>query len=198
MSVSGPRALVPHPSRHAAAGSFGPVSVRARALRSGDALAFEYELIGDTRAVVLPADVSAALAQDRRQRQDGLWKTTCWEAFVGSPGDSRYVEFNFSPFGDWNAYQFSAYREGMADANVTIIGASVRTGLGPDGRSVLAWRFEVRPDDRLSFAGPLEISLAAVLARSNSDVLHLALTHVGDTPDFHLRASFIDRLPPVG
>lgn len=197
MSVSALRALVPHPARHSAATSFGEVSVRARALRSGDGLAFEYELICEAQAVVLPEDVSAALAQDGRKRKDDLWKTTCWEAFVGTPGDSGYVEFNFSPFGPWNAYQFRAYREGMAQADVAIGDASVRASLGPNGRSGLTWLFDVRAEGKLSFAGPLEVSLTAVLGGSSSNILHLALAHAGETPDFHLRASFIDRLQPV-
>ena len=30
-------------------------------------------------------------------RTDGLWQHTCFEAFVGTEGDSAYREFNFAP-----------------------------------------------------------------------------------------------------
>ena len=38
-----------------------------------------------------------------RERQgnspvDGLWRHTCFEAFVGIPGAEPYYEFNFSPW----------------------------------------------------------------------------------------------------
>ena len=52
---------------------------------------------------------------------DGLWKHTCFEAFI-LPGESRcYYEFNFSPSTQWAAYGFSGYRSGMRVA--TEIGA---------------------------------------------------------------------------
>lgn len=45
-------------------------------------------------------------------RTDGLWRTTCFELFVGSNGTS-YREYNLSPSGAWAAYQFDDYRRGM-------------------------------------------------------------------------------------
>ena len=45
--------------------------------------------------------------------QDFLWKRTCGELFLGVPGDPSYLEFNFSPSGDWAAYAFDGYRTGV-------------------------------------------------------------------------------------
>src|SRR5262245_25400551 len=42
---------------------------------------------------------------------DGLWRHTCFEAFVSVPGDSAYQEFNFSPSGEWAGYHFREYRD---------------------------------------------------------------------------------------
>ena len=36
-------------------------------------------------------------------RTDGLWQHTCFEAFVGTEGNSAYREFNFAPSADWAA-----------------------------------------------------------------------------------------------
>ena len=47
-------------------------------------------------------------------RRDELWRTTCFEAFVMTEGDSRYREFNFAPSGAWAAYAFSRYRQGLS------------------------------------------------------------------------------------
>ena len=39
-------------------------------------------------------------------RRDGLWKATCFEAFLALPNQSRYWEINLSPNGDWAVYSF--------------------------------------------------------------------------------------------
>src|ERR1700755_3260575 len=44
---------------------------------------------------------------------DGLWKHTCFEAFIRPSGSSRYFEFNFSPTRQWAVYRFDSYRQGM-------------------------------------------------------------------------------------
>lgn len=46
-------------------------------------------------------------------RTDGLWQATCFELFVAT--GAGYCEFNFSPSEQWAAYDFSGYREGMAE-----------------------------------------------------------------------------------
>jgi len=57
-------------------------------------------------ALALPAAVFPA-------RADGLWQRTCFELFLRDPGTGGYLEFNFSPSGEWAAYQFDGYRTGM-------------------------------------------------------------------------------------
>ena len=51
-------------------------------------------------------------------RADELWRTTCFEAFVAPAGKDTYREWNFAPRGNWAAYDFTAYREGMTKAEV--------------------------------------------------------------------------------
>ncbi|MDF7777123.1 DOMON-like domain-containing protein [Sphingomonas sp. AOB5] len=46
-------------------------------------------------------------------RTDGLWQRTCFEIFLRDPGTGAYLEFNFSPSGEWAAYRFTGYREGV-------------------------------------------------------------------------------------
>ena len=45
------------------------------------------------------------------QRLDGLWNTTCFEAFYATPGiyarRTAYTELNLSPSGNFNAYAFT-------------------------------------------------------------------------------------------
>jgi len=49
-------------------------------------------------------------------RADGLWQRTCFELFLLDPATGGYFEFNFSPSGEWAAYQFDGYRAGMRPA----------------------------------------------------------------------------------
>jgi hypothetical protein len=57
-------------------------------------------------ALALPAAVMPS-------RADGLWQRTCFELFLRDPDTGGYLEFNFSPSGEWAAYRFDGYRAGM-------------------------------------------------------------------------------------
>ena len=62
------------------------------------------------------ADLAALRLPEPRPavRTDGLWRHSCFEAFIGHGGARDYWEYNFSPSGAWAAYHFTGYREGMA------------------------------------------------------------------------------------
>ena len=45
-------------------------------------------------------------------RVTGLWEDTCFEFFLADDSELGYVEFNFSPAGDWQVFRFSDYRKG--------------------------------------------------------------------------------------
>ena len=46
-------------------------------------------------------------------RTDGLWRHTCFEAFIAAAVRPEYWEYNLSPSGAWAAYHFTGYRAGM-------------------------------------------------------------------------------------
>jgi hypothetical protein len=98
---------------------------------------------------------------------DGLWQHTCCELFVAQPGGG-YREFNFSPSGEWAAYQFDGYRAGR--------------------RAI-----ETRPEIVLR-GGQLEVSLpekaariglSAVIEEEDGTISYWALRHAPGKPDFH-------------
>ena len=68
---------------------------------------FRFEVLGDLSKLEVPA-VSAA------KRTDGLWRATCFEVFLRGADATGYEEWNFAPSGEWAAYRFDAYREGMS------------------------------------------------------------------------------------
>jgi hypothetical protein len=145
------------------------------------ALAFSYTIIGDIHRLLIP--VAAA-----PKHVDGLWRHTCFEAFIGMKGSPVYYEFNFSPSSEWAAYRFRAYRDGEPVDD---------DALAPDisfehaaDRLRLAATIGL---DRLSVIQPgatLRIGLAAVIEATDGSLSYWALKHPSDKPDFHHSDSF--------
>ncbi len=127
--------------------------------------------------------------EQARERKDLLWEHTCFEAFVGVPGEATYREFNFSPSGQWAAYAFSDYRQ--RDENFELADAPQIT------TRLFAGRLEVDvalPASALpSGTLALQIALSAVVEAADTvDGSHSywALHHPGPRPDFHHRSGF--------
>src|SRR5579863_1688290 len=72
-------------------------------LAGPDLLRFQYVLDADPLLIRVPPPVADA------GRTDKLWAHTCFEAFIGLPESSGYLELNFSPSGQWAAYRFDSY-----------------------------------------------------------------------------------------
>lgn len=99
--------LVPHPDGPPPGAASVVVTVRADA----DNVDIDYE-ISAAEPIVLAADPARGVAGGLRR--DGLWRHTCGEIFALDPQrPGPYLEFNFSPGGDWAAYAFDAPRRGM-------------------------------------------------------------------------------------
>jgi len=77
----------------------------------GATLACRYTLSGDMARLRVPQTRAG-------RRADGLWRQTCFEAFVSAADTAGYYEFNFSPALDWAAYRFTDYRTGMSAATL--------------------------------------------------------------------------------
>ena len=153
-----------------------------------------WRLTGDLDALVLPE------ARESRRRCDGLWQTTCLEAFWGFAGQEAYWELNLAPSGDWNLYRFSHYRGPLAPAALAAPPAwKVRRSARELEVAVELDLSEVAGGEEPGMAGlPLEISLTAVIEQVGQGVSYWALAHTGAEPDFHRRDSFRLRLLPGG
>lgn len=165
--------------------------VRAVARRSAvDSrhLTLVFEVVGGG-ALVWPKSESS----ESTKRRDELWKSTCFECFVAIPGELSYIEWNFSPDGRWQAYEFQAYRQERTNADVSepsfeVIPVSNKGRLTKDE----ALRFEIDLELPLRFTSKaLDVSLTAVAQESRDEVpFYWSLQHVGEKPDFHLRSGF--------
>ena len=120
-------------------------------------------------------------------RADGLWQTTCIEAFLRAEEEEGYREWNFAPSGQWAAYDFTACRDGMANAEL---------GAPP----------YIRMEDNLTWwalgatiAVPADqtwhLGLSVVLEEQDGTKSYWALAHPpGGKPDFHHADCFAARL----
>lgn len=124
--------------------------------------------------------------------KDLLWKRTCGELFLGVPGDPSYLEFNFSPSGDWAAYAFDGYRAGARNHGWSGPPPEVRI-LPGDGATRLiatvpaaALRPLWRPVSPLTWQAGITVVLETHLGTS-----YWSLAHPRAHPEFHDRAGFV-------
>jgi hypothetical protein len=146
-------------------------------------LALTYEVTGRVGDLVIPSPAPPV-------RANGLWRHTCFEAFVRAPSGDAYAEFNFSPSGEWAAYGFSGYREGMTPLEIAApqieventgvrLAVSVRLALGGVA---------------LAGARSSRLGISAVIEEAGGRVSYWALAHPPAKPDFHHRDSFVYEL----
>ncbi len=143
-------------------------------------LSLSYHLSGDLDALVLPAFGGSY------QREEELWRHTCFEAFFGLAGDPAYGELNISPAGGWNLYGFSDYRQGMrVDERLNLLSF---VALRESRRYILEVSL---PLEGLLLTGQLELGLSVVLEEGSGQLSYWALEHPGSKADFHHRSSFV-------
>ena len=169
--------LKPHPDFPAPAG----VMISVEAAREGDRLILRYLLSGETSALAIPSPSEPL-------RTDGLWRRTCFEAFVQPADEPGYVELNFSPSTEWAAYGFSGYREGMAELDLS---PNIRCSVDAEG-------VELQAEVALGLTGRWRIGLTAVLEAADGSLSYWAVRHPQGRPDFHHRDCFALELAPAG
>jgi hypothetical protein len=145
---------------------------------AGGALALRFALEGDLSAVRIPEPRPS-------RRVDGLWRHTCFEAFVMAGEGPGYREFNFSPSGEWAATAFRGYRDGGEPA--------VEPGPEIEVRrrgERLELDAEIRPEC-LPPGRSLRLGLCAVVEDAHGELTYWALRHPPGQPDFHHSDAFV-------
>jgi hypothetical protein len=167
----------------------GPATLRAQAAyRAPSLLHFGYLLSTQMSRVRLPAASTGG-------RRDGLWQHSCFEAFLSVPGIPGYYEFNFSPAGDWAAYQFAGYRQGMSTA-VLPQPPVISVQSAPLSLELSA-TVDVAGLPGLAQGAILKLGLAAVLEEEPTGARsYWALRHAPGKPDFHHPEGFALELVP--
>jgi hypothetical protein len=174
-----------HPDSHSVA--VASIDVQIAHPRAG-VLELSYIVAGQMSNIGMPAAAANV-------RSDGLWRHTCFEAFIHASPNAGYYELNFSPSGQWAAYQFSSYRRGMRAANeITKVPIEMRSG--PDScalqTSLSLDQFRDLPRDR-----SWRLGLSAVIEDATGKVSYWALVHPPGKPDFHHADSFACEFSPA-
>lgn len=152
----------------------------------GDLISWTYLLKGNLSQIMFPHR-SQDLAWPR---QGNLWAETCFEAFIefeDDQGQNRYLEFNFSPSGAWNAYLFDSYREGMRQFpetrkisdSFTLHPAPTPTQMSFTVKTTLTASLKLR-----------NMGLTSILKLTNGETQYWALQHTAGRPDFHHRSDW--------
>ncbi len=126
-------------------------------------------------------------------RTDGLWNHTCFELFIKPEPGSGYLEFNYSPSGQWAAYEFSDYRANMRQLDIP----------APDRMSpnVTEHGFTMQvsqplgPELEKRISPSCKVGISAVIEEMSGAKSYWALNHPTDKPDFHHPDGFALTLP---
>jgi hypothetical protein len=166
---------------HPGAGSQAALAIDARVQLRESGATFRYVLRADISRLRIPPLQPA-------ERADGLWKHTCFEAFIRTPDGAGYHELNFAPSRQWSAYRFNAYRQGMSSPDIGQPEIGVRRF---DDRleleAALRWQDLIAPED----APRLQLALSAVIEEENGTLSYWALKHAPGKPDFHFPGGFV-------
>ena len=127
---------------------------------------------------IIDGEIDKIIVPPRRAlgRTDGLWQTTCCEAFVKPVGRSEYLEFNMSPSTAWASYRFDDYRAGMREADV--VPDFDRVG----GIFQALFDFSGTPD---LLETDWQLGLSVVIEEEDGAKSYWALRHPPGKPDFH-------------
>ncbi len=139
-----------------------------------------------TLTFALEGDLSGLRIPEPRpsRRVDGLWRHTCFEAFVMAGEGPGYREFNFSPSGEWAVYAFRGYRDGEKLEAELSPGIVVRRS-----GDRLELDAGIRPDC-LPPGRSLRLGLSAVVEDAEGLLSYWALRHPPGKPDFHHTDAF--------
>lgn len=166
--------------------SFKPseMQIWATAERASNNFMFNFELKNVSPNIVWP------VPNDSPKHADGLWTSTCFEAFIGHQSHPKYVEWNFSPSQDWACYAFDHYRDRARQEHRWQPPQIVAT-MGQESARVQVQVNAAPCLTILGEAGDLLIGLSAVVQHQGKDLEYWAISHNKDTPDFHDRDSFL-------
>lgn len=152
----------------------GPIrSVTAAITATPEGCEAEFRLEGHVPAIIMPPPAIPA-------RRDNLWQTTCFEIFWQPLGGTAYREFNLSPSGQWAAYDFDSFREGMRDAPVE----KVEIACSHDDAGLV-----LKASIAANLPAPAQVALNAIVEHPDGSKQFWALAFPPGKAEFHSEAN---------
>ncbi len=128
-----------------------------------------FALRGDIGAIKVPGHTHP-------EREDNLWKTTCFEIFWQPAKGAYYREFNLSPSSKWACYDFDGFRLNSRDAPVE----SISIACSATGDELV---LEASIASRLPL--PAKVALNAIVEDRQGNIQFWALDFPEGKPEFH-------------
>lgn len=178
-------ALACHPDSPCSA----PIRIDVEAGRSGSRLSLDFRVTGDNRGLLMSDPATPGF-------RDGLWQHSCFEAFIRADQGDFYLELNLSPSGEWAAYAFDFYREGMRP--VAPLPALAIACVRSDSSIELKSMVDLSGLRALPAGLSWRLGLSAVVEDVRGDKSYWALSHPPGAPDFHHKDCFALELPAPG
>jgi hypothetical protein len=164
-------------------------------------LQFSYEIRGNLHLILWPEVVSSP------GQRDGLWQTTCLEAFIARSDQSGYLEINLSPSGESAVYAFTDYRVHSTEFALPEAIDSLELPKFTCEKKSQLFSLQAELDLRdyefaqLNQASELRFGLTAVIEHQDRSKAYFALDHVRispeSKPDFHQAQTFTWNLRKV-
>jgi hypothetical protein len=171
--AGGPVALHCHAGT---AGSSGRALTVSVARPEPGILALRFDLAADLQWLAIPPAATPGFVS-------GLWRHTCFEAFIATDPAAGYLEYNLSPSGEWATFAFTGYRAGMrplAVARRPIITWAVQPACAS-----LSAVIDVAGLPTSDPGADWRVGLAAVIENLGGGLSYWALAHPAEKPDFH-------------
>lgn len=145
-------------------------SVRLR--QKARMLLLSYSVHGPLEQLIIPP------ASNDKGFKPKLWSSSCMECFLRPQSCCTYVEWNFSPAGNWWVCAFENYRVAAPQQPDNLCPVQIRT-------HSTTGRFDLQTAIPLLNCGMQRIEAAVILKHAGGQRSHWARAHPDKGPDFH-------------
>ncbi|WP_447761451.1 GIY-YIG nuclease family protein [Sphingopyxis panaciterrae] len=135
-----------------------------------------FKIMGEIENISIPVPARYA------SRSDGLWQTTCVEAFARPANAPEYLELNIAPSTAWAAYLFRSYRERVDNPKIDAPPIDVDRS---ECTISISAAFDMASIEILSPDDSWHLALSAVIEETDGTKSYWALAHPPGKPDFH-------------
>ncbi len=158
------------------------VSIDSELNTNQDSIFISYKLTGNLSSIDLGKD------SPNHARVIKLWEKTCFELFIKNQKDS-YVEFNFSPEFEWNAFYFVKKGDSLTEyARIDAVKIDILASL--EVFHLIVEIDKKKFPDGFFDGNELSAGITGVIKEKSGNLSYWALSHEDTRPNFHDFRSF--------